>query len=192
MPDAHAFPILGHVSSRHRSGPHPEWRIATGTCELGMVLIAATDLGLARIELGHELAPMRADFAKRYQDRPLLWDDPRLGFWLSEVQALAKAPWRNLDLPLDLEGTEFQRRVWQALGQIPAGQTRTYGQVASQIDAPKAVRAVGAACGANPVCLAIPCHRVVGSSGALTGFHWGVEFKERLLAMEQAHQLARG
>jgi AraC family transcriptional regulator of adaptative response/methylated-DNA-[protein]-cysteine methyltransferase len=104
---------------------------------------------------------------------------------VAKVVAYAEAPKNGINLPLDLQGTAFQLRVWNALRDIPAGETRTYGEIARKIGQPDAVRAVGTACGANHVSLIVPCHRVVGSTGALTGYRWGIERKKTLLEREK-------
>jgi AraC family transcriptional regulator of adaptative response/methylated-DNA-[protein]-cysteine methyltransferase len=105
---------------------------------------------------------------------------------VESVLRFLQEPRQALDLPLDLRGTAFQQRVWQALRQIPPGQTRTYGEVAVSIGEPRAVRAVARSCATNPVSLAVPCHRVVGKDGSLTGYRWGVPRKQALLARERA------
>ncbi|MBN1659058.1 MAG: methylated-DNA--[protein]-cysteine S-methyltransferase [Anaerolineae bacterium] len=111
-------------------------------------------------------------------------DEEGLAGWVARVVAFVETPRRGLSLPLDIQGTEFQQRVWQALQQIPAGETRTYAEIARQVGSPAAARAVGQACGANRIALAIPCHRVVAASGSLGGYRWGVERKEELLRRE--------
>jgi O-6-methylguanine DNA methyltransferase len=112
-------------------------------------------------------------------------DDAALQSAVDQVVHLAMGEAPHVDLPLDVQATAFQRRVWEALRQIPRGEVRTYGQIAREIGQPEAVRAVGRACGANPVALAIPCHRVVGADGGLGGYRWGVERKRRLLEAER-------
>jgi AraC family transcriptional regulator of adaptative response/methylated-DNA-[protein]-cysteine methyltransferase len=111
-------------------------------------------------------------------------DDGALAATLEAVLAFLAAPLAGLDLPLDLRGTLFQKRVWDALGRIPPGQTRSYAEVAAMIGQPRAVRAVARSCATNPVSLAVPCHRVIGRDGTLTGYRWGIERKRALLEGE--------
>ena len=128
--------------------------------------------------------------ARELQDRfpqaTLIGGDAVFEQWVAKVVALVEAPGIGLDLPLDVRGTAFQQRVWQALRDIPAGHTASYAEIAARIGAPAAVRAVAQACGANALAVAIPCHRVVRSDGALSGYRWGVERKRTLLAREAA------
>jgi AraC family transcriptional regulator, regulatory protein of adaptative response / methylated-DNA-[protein]-cysteine methyltransferase len=112
--------------------------------------------------------------------------DEQFTNWISQVVALIETPSRGLNLPLDVRGTAFQQRVWQALREIPAGQTMTYTEVAERIGAPTSVRAVAHACATNPAAVVIPCHRVIGKSGSLSGYRWGIERKRALLEREQA------
>jgi AraC family transcriptional regulator, regulatory protein of adaptative response / methylated-DNA-[protein]-cysteine methyltransferase len=157
---------------------------ALSSCRLGTVLVAASPAGIAVIDL--------ADTAQELIDR-LLQRFPQaepgqravLDDWLVRVVALIDHPHQPCDLPLDLQGTAFQRRVWAALQQIPAGETRNYRSLAAAIGAPTAARAVAAACAANTLAVAIPCHRVVRSDGSLSGYRWGVERKRALLTAER-------
>jgi AraC family transcriptional regulator, regulatory protein of adaptative response / methylated-DNA-[protein]-cysteine methyltransferase len=151
---------------------------------LGRVLIASTSKGVRSILIGDAAAPLERDLQRRFPDVELKRDDARLAREFAQVGAFLATPHRALDLTLDLEGTAFQRRVWRALRAIPAGTTASYADIARRIAAPKSFRAVAQACGANPVALAIPCHRVVRNDGALSGYRWGVARKRALLAME--------
>jgi methylated-DNA-[protein]-cysteine S-methyltransferase len=108
----------------------------------------------------------------------------------AQLHAYFAAKLRRFDLPLDMQGTDFQRRVWRQLEEIPYGETRSYAQIANAIGTPKAVRAVGAANGANPIAIIVPCHRVIGSNGKLTGFGGGLPMKQRLLELEGAWSMA--
>ena len=128
------------------------------------------------------------DLRRRFPAATLVADDAGLGASLADVLAFLHEPRAALDLPLDLRGTAFQQRVWAALRDIPPGETRSYSEVAAQIGAPRAVRAVARSCATNPVSLAVPCHRVVGRDGTLTGYRWGVARKRELLAREAAVQ----
>jgi AraC family transcriptional regulator of adaptative response/methylated-DNA-[protein]-cysteine methyltransferase len=160
-------------------------RVTTAPCALGVVLVGATDKGVCSVELGDDAEAMLADFSHRFGNAARVDDDPVLKAQVEAVVALIEAPAGHAELPLDVRGTAFQHRVWDALRRIPAGETWTYGQLAETIGAPKAVRAVGAACGANPVAVVVPCHRVVGADRKLTGYRWGVEKKRQLLERER-------
>jgi AraC family transcriptional regulator of adaptative response/methylated-DNA-[protein]-cysteine methyltransferase len=167
-------------------GKGEEIRIATAPCSLGFVLVGATDRGVCAVELGDDPERLAADFARRFSGARRVEADPELAALVEQVVAAIEEPGRTLrDLPLDVRGTAFQARVWKALWDIPAGETRTYGEIAQAIGAPKAHRAVGSAVGANPVAVLTPCHRVVGAHGKLGGYHWGVERKRALLEREQ-------
>ena len=166
-------------------GIDSEIRVAIAPCSLGWVLVGATDKGLCTIEIGADPAEMQADFATRFAKARTVQDDAGLATLVRQVVELIEAPGAaSADLPLDVRGTAFQQRVWDALRRIPPGEVWTYGQLAEAIGAPKAVRAVGAACGANPVAVVVPCHRVVGANRSLTGYRWGVERKRELLKRE--------
>ena len=122
----------------------------------------------------------------RFPKADLVGGDPAFEDLVAKVVGLVEAPMIGLDLPLDVRGTAFQQRVWQALRDIPPGETATYGEIAERIGAPRAVRAVAQACAANNLAVAIPCHRVIRTDGALSGYRWGVDRKRALLAREQA------
>jgi len=177
---------LGMSPRAYRDGaPGEAIRHACEPCALGVVLVAATPRGVCAIEFGdsaHELvARLRARFPKaRFEP-----GDPGFRAWVGQVLAQVERPAAALDLPLDVQGTLFQRQVWAALRDIPAGQTRSYTDVARQIGKPAAVRAVAAACASNTLALAIPCHRVVRQGGGLAGYRWGVERKAELLKRER-------
>lgn len=161
-------------------------RVTVAPCALGQVLVAATARGICAIELGDDAAFMLERFRRRFAAAQVADDDPALAALVARVVAQVDDPARpGADLPLDVRGTAFQQRVWEALRRIPPGQTWTYGRLAAEIGAPGAARAVGAACGANPVCVVIPCHRVVGADGRLTGYAWGTDRKRALLEREQ-------
>jgi AraC family transcriptional regulator of adaptative response/methylated-DNA-[protein]-cysteine methyltransferase len=162
-------------------------RYATAASPLGRMLVAATPVGVCAIAFGSDDAELLADLRKRFDRAQLLAAKGNTG-WLAEAVAFVASQTTEHPLaatfPLDVRATAFQQRVWKALREIPRGQTRSYSELARQLGDPKAARAVAAACGANPVALAVPCHRVVGRDGALTGYRWGVERKRRLLAAE--------
>ena len=151
---------------------------------LGMVLVASTERGVCAVLLGSERKELVSQLMARFPAAELL-EDARLASRVGEVLEMVKEPAGARELPLDLRGTAFQARVWAALRAIPRGETRTYAQVAISVGNPKAVRAVAQACAMNPVALVVPCHRVIGSDGRLTGYRWGVERKRLLLAWEQ-------
>jgi AraC family transcriptional regulator of adaptative response/methylated-DNA-[protein]-cysteine methyltransferase len=184
---AHAGAPLGMEPRQYRSGGTAlEIRYAVERCPLGNVLVAATERGVCAVFLGDDEQQLRSELQARFPRAELLGETgPHLEAALSAVQAAMGEHPAARDLPLDLRGTAFQARVWEALRAIPPGETRSYAQVAQAIGAPSAVRAVAGACAANPVALVVPCHRVVGSDGKLTGYRWGVERKRVLLALER-------
>ncbi len=162
-------------------------RYALGPSPLGRLLVAATEKGLCRIEMGSSDKALIDDLAAEFpQAEAIRRDDAALGTYVGEIlnRMAGKAP--KADLPLDIRMTAFQRQVWQALTRIPPGETRTYGEVAAAIGQPKAARAVGNTCGRNPVAIAIPCHRVLRNDGAIGGYAWGAERKQALINAESA------
>jgi AraC family transcriptional regulator of adaptative response/methylated-DNA-[protein]-cysteine methyltransferase len=176
---------LGMTPSAYKDGGRAETiRYGLGRCSLGSVLVAAADRGICAILLGDEPSALVADLAARFR-RAQLIAEPSLGMQIAAVVRLIDHPGAAAaSLPLDIRGTAFQRRVWEALRDIPAGNTASYGEIARRIGKPHAVRAVANACAANPLAVAIPCHRAVGSDGALTGYRWGIERKRTLLENE--------
>ncbi|HWK44834.1 MAG TPA: bifunctional DNA-binding transcriptional regulator/O6-methylguanine-DNA methyltransferase Ada [Stellaceae bacterium] len=169
-----------------RGGTDTEIRFAVGQCSLGAVLVAATDKGVCAIQLGDDPDQLVHDLQDRFPKAILEGRDIAFKRMVAQVVGFVEAPRQGLDLPLDVRGTAFQQRVWQALRQIPSGQTASYAEIAARIGAPSAVRAVAGACAANPAALAIPCHRVVRTDGSLSGYRWGVERKRVLLQREGA------
>ena len=157
---------------------------AVNQCSLGAVLVAASAKGVAAILLGDDSEALTRDLQNRFSTSRLTQSDPGLEALLARVVALLEAPHLGHNLPLDVRGTAFQRKVWQALREIPPGATATYGDIATRLGAPAAVRAVAGACAANSLAVAIPCHRVVRQDGALSGYRWGAECKRALLARE--------
>jgi AraC family transcriptional regulator of adaptative response/methylated-DNA-[protein]-cysteine methyltransferase len=177
--------LLGMTPTRYRSGgAGTEIRFAIGQCSLGSILVAASARGLCAITLGDDPETLARDLQDRFPKARLVGGDAQFEQWVAQVVGFVEAPGLGLNLPLDVRGTAFQRRVWQALRRIPVGRTVSYADIARRIGAPKAVRAVGQAIGANPLAVAIPCHRVVRSDGALCGYHWGVERKRALIERE--------
>jgi AraC family transcriptional regulator of adaptative response/methylated-DNA-[protein]-cysteine methyltransferase len=169
-----------------RGGEGAAIRFAIGQASLGAVLVAATDKGVCAILLGDDPEALARDLQDRFPRAKLVGGDPAFERTVARVVGLIEAPGQRLDLPLDIRGTAFQERVWQALSAIPAGRTATYAEIARAVGRPKAVRAVAQACAANPLAVAIPCHRVVRTDGDLSGYRWGVERKRELLDREAA------
>ena len=157
---------------------------ATDESALGRVLVARSVSGVCAILIGADDNELVTDLAARFPEAELVADEAVVHDDLARVTRFVDKPTEGLDLPLDLRGTPFQRRVWEALRAIPVGTTVTYSELANSIGAPNAVRAVAGACAANPIALAVPCHRVVGSDGDLTGYYWGVERKRELIKKE--------
>jgi AraC family transcriptional regulator of adaptative response/methylated-DNA-[protein]-cysteine methyltransferase len=155
-----------------------------GECSLGSILVAATGKGICAILLGDDPEALVRELDDRFPKATLIAGDEAFEEWVAKVVGLVEAPALGLDLPLDVRGTAFQRRVWQALREIPPGSTTSYREIAARIGAPKAVRAVAQACASNPIAVAIPCHRVVRNNGELSGYRWGVERKRALLDRE--------
>lgn len=152
---------------------------------LGWLLVAATERGLCRVAFGEDVAALETELRRAYPEAQLRRDDARLASTATELTDYLAGRGPCPDAPLDLPGTPFQRRVWEALRAIPYGETRTYGQIVAALGlGPGAARAVGRACAANPVALLVPCHRAVGGNGRLQGFRWGLERKRALLDLE--------
>jgi AraC family transcriptional regulator, regulatory protein of adaptative response / methylated-DNA-[protein]-cysteine methyltransferase len=169
-----------------RGGAGARIRFAVGEASLGAVLVAATDKGVCAITLGDDPDALVRDLQDRFPRAEFEGGDAEFERTVAEVVGLVEAPAQRLDLPLDIRGTAFQQRVWAALRAIPPGKTATYKEIARAIGQPAAVRAVAQACGANPLAVAIPCHRVVRADGDLSGYRWGVERKRKLIDREAA------
>ena len=178
---AEAQPLRNSVAA---GGADETIRFAAGESALGAVLVAATARGVCAILLGDDPAALVRELENRFPRAELVGGDGELESLVARVAGHVEAPARRVDLPLDIRGTLFQRRIWQALRDIPAGTTVSYGALAVQVGAPKAARAVANACASNPLAVAIPCHRVVRNDGSLGGYRWGVERKRDLLARE--------
>lgn len=178
--------ILGMTPSSYRSGgANTEIRFATGTCSLGTILVASSERGVCAILLGDDPATLVHDLQDRFPRSSLVGGDSEFEQLVSRVVGFVEAPSIGLDLPLDIRGTAFQQRVWQALREIPPAATASYADIAKRIGAPTSVRAVAQACAANPLAVAIPCHRVIRSDGGISGYRWGVERKIALQKKEQ-------
>ena len=167
-----------------RGGGGETIRFALGLCSLGSILVAATERGIAAITFGDDPDALLRDLQDRFPAAALVGGEAGFEALVARVVGFVEAPATGLDLPLDIRGTAFQERVWRVLRDIPAGRTLTYAEVAARLGAPKAVRAVAGACAANALAVAIPCHRVVRTGGALSGYRWGVARKRALLARE--------
>ncbi len=153
---------------------------------LGLMLVAATETGLCLICFGDQAGELEEELRRRFSHARIKENEATLKGWVQEVVSYLHNPAGSLNVPLDIQGTAFQRRVWSALREIPAGATETYRQVAERIGSPKAVRAVGNACANNNLAIAIPCHRVVRTDGGLGGYRWGLKRKRSLLEREKA------
>lgn len=177
--------VLGMKPSAFRAGgTGARIRFAIGECSLGSILVAATDRGVCATSLGDDPDALARELQDRFPNAEIVGDDPAFDALVARVVGVVEAPGVALDLPLDVRGTAFQHRVWRALRDIRAGSTATYADIARRIGAPRAVRAVAQACAANPIAIAIPCHRVVRTDGSLSGYRWGVERKRTLLDRE--------
>jgi len=184
---AAASDLLGMTPRDFRAGGQgAAIRFAVGQCSLGAILVATTDKGVCAITLGDDPDALVRGLQDRFAKARLIGGDADFEKLVAKVIGFVEAPAQGLDLPLDLRGTAFQQRVWQALRKIPAGRTATYTEIARRIGRPKAVRAVAAACADNPVAVAIPCHRVVRLDGNLAGYRWGIARKRALLDKEAA------
>ena len=165
-------------------GPGKSIRFAVGECSLGSILVAVTERGICAILLGDDPVALVRDLQGHFPIAELTDDDPDFEHLMAKVVGFIEAPSLGFDLPLDVRGTAFQQRVWQALRAIPAGATASYAEIAERIGAPKEAYAVGQACASNVIAVAIPCHRAVRKNGALAGYRWGVARKRALLERE--------
>jgi AraC family transcriptional regulator of adaptative response/methylated-DNA-[protein]-cysteine methyltransferase len=171
--------------TRYRAGGiQEEIRFAVGECTLGSILVAQSGRGICAILLGDDPDSLLRDLQDRFPRANLIGGDTAFEQVVAKVVGFIEAPRIGFDLPLDIRGTAFQRRVWQTLQKIPPGKTASYTEIARRIGAPKSVRAVAGACAANALAVAIPCHRVVRNDGGLSGYRWGVERKRALLDKE--------
>jgi AraC family transcriptional regulator of adaptative response/methylated-DNA-[protein]-cysteine methyltransferase len=177
--------MLGMTPSRYRAGgANEEIRFAVGQSSLGPILVASSKKGVVAIFLGDDAEELVHDLQDRFPRARLIGADQDYEAMVARVVGFVEAPEIGLDLPLDIRGTAFQQRVWQALQEIPVGATVCYAELAQRIGAPKAARAVAGACAANKFAVAIPCHRVIRSDGSTSGYAWGVERKRALLDRE--------
>ena len=177
--------VLGMSPKKFRAGGSgASIRFAIGACSLGAILVAATDKGICAILMGDDPEALARDLQDRFPNAELRGAEADFEATVAKVVGLVEAPAIGLDLPLDVRGTAFQQRVWQALREIPSGQTVSYGALAERIGLPSGARAIAGAGAANPVAVAIPCHRVVRNDGSVSGYRWGVERKHALLKRE--------
>jgi len=177
---------LGMKPSAYKNGAQDVLiRFAIAPCFLGLILVAATAQGICAIDFGDTIEALKENLRRRFPKAEVQGSDPGFTAMVAKVLAVLEEPHRGrLDLPLDVQGTAFQRRVWLALQEIPPGDTVSYTDVASRIGKPTAARAVARACASNPVAVAIPCHRVVRGNGQLGGYRWGLDRKRVLLERE--------
>jgi len=177
--------VLGMTPTDYRAGgARAQIHFAVGECSLGSILVARSAKGVCAILLGDDPDLLARELQDRFPRAELIGADAEFEKLVAKIVGFVEAPALGLDLPLDVRGTAFQQRVWQALRKIPAGSTMSYRTIAQRIGAPKSVRAVAQACAANSIAVAIPCHRVVRHDGGLSGYRWGVERKRALLERE--------
>jgi AraC family transcriptional regulator of adaptative response/methylated-DNA-[protein]-cysteine methyltransferase len=180
-------PMLGMTPGRYRArGAGETIRFAVGQSQLGAILVASSERGVVAILLGDDAEALVRDLQDRFSQATLIGADPAYERLVAQVVGFVEDPRKSVDLPLDVRGTAFQQRVWKALREIPAGTTASYSEIAKRIGASKSARAVGAACSANPLAVAIPCHRVVRNDGSNSGYAWGVRRKRELLQRERS------
>lgn len=183
---ARAAETLGMMPKTYQTGgASVTIRFAIGECTLGAILVAASAQGVCAIFLGDDPETLARDLQDRFPRAHLIGGDTDFEKTVAAVVGFVAAPQTSLDLPLEIRGTAFQQRVWQALREIPPGSTASYAEIARRVGASKAVRAVARACAANALAVAIPCHRVVRTDGGISGYRWGVAKKQALLALEQ-------
>jgi len=183
---ANSSEMLGMKPKDYRDGGRgTAIRFAVSKCSLGSILVAASEKGICAIFLGDDPAALTNDLAKRFPKAQLIAGDRKFQDLVARVIRFVEAPRTGLDLPLDLRGTVFQRRVWEALREIPIGTTSSYSEIAKRIGASKSVRAVARAIASNRLAVVVPCHRVLRRDGSISGYRWGVERKRSLLEKEQ-------
>lgn len=153
-------------------------------CSLGSMLVASSSKGLCAVTLSDQPSELIEDLKKRFKNCSIINDKDAFMQHAKQFKQLVDDPSCKVKFPLDMRGTLFQKKVWKALTQIPIGKTETYGELAQRLGMPKAVRAVARACGANPIAIIVPCHRVVGTNGSVTGYRWGIDRKRKLLEAE--------
>ncbi|WP_158912781.1 methylated-DNA--[protein]-cysteine S-methyltransferase [Caulobacter sp. S45] len=172
------------MDTTHSHPTAESFLVGFGETGLGSVLVASSAKGVSAILLGDDQARLRRELAQAFPGISLVEDAGRTAETVAKVVAFIDAPHLGLDLPLDLRGSDLELAVWAALRAIPSGETRTYGGLAKALDMPATAQEVGAACAANVVAVAVPCHRVVKADGSISGYRWGVPRKRRLINME--------
>jgi AraC family transcriptional regulator of adaptative response/methylated-DNA-[protein]-cysteine methyltransferase len=178
--------VLGMTPKKYRAGgAQTDIRFAVGECSMGSILVAQSSRGICAIFLGDDPDALLQDLQDQFPKANLIGGDTEFEVVVAKVIGFVEAPAIGLDLPLDIRGTAFQKRVWHALRKIPAGSTASYAGLARLAGSPSSARAVAQACAANPLAVAIPCHRVVKSDGSLSGYRWGVERKRALIKKEK-------
>jgi AraC family transcriptional regulator, regulatory protein of adaptative response / methylated-DNA-[protein]-cysteine methyltransferase len=176
---------LGMTPREYRNGGQEVTiRYAVADCALGLVLVAGTARGICSVRFGDRQASLEQELHQDFPRASIEKGDDDFDRWVRAILDHIEEPGHSINLPLDIQGTAFQQRVWQALREIPPGQTASYSEVATRIGQPTAARAVARACGTNPVAVVVPCHRVVGTRGRLGGYRWGIERKQKLLKRE--------
>jgi O-6-methylguanine DNA methyltransferase len=182
--------IVADLASRETasitSGAAHEIEFVVGDCTLGKVLVARSQIGVCAIRFGSTAGEVEQDLAASFPNSRIVVNNRRLRDDLTRVVQFIAVPRDPLDLDLDIRGTPFQRRVWDALRTILFGKPLTYAQLARHVSGPKSLRAIAQACAENPIALAIPCHRVMGNSGSMAGYRWGIERKQALINREVA------
>ncbi|MGD2157250.1 MAG: bifunctional DNA-binding transcriptional regulator/O6-methylguanine-DNA methyltransferase Ada [Anaerolineales bacterium] len=179
--------LLGMTPNRYRhAGEGVSILYTIVRCSLGWLLVAASEKGICAVQIGDTESGLTENFRREFKNAKIWRDDLVLFGWVEEILSHLNGQQPRLDLPLDVQATAFQKRVWQALQEIPYGSTCTYKELAAAIGQPTASRAVAGACAANPTALLIPCHRAIRSDGGLGGYRWGIERKQALLEGERA------
>lgn len=179
--------VLGMTPTDYRAGAKGlEIRFAAATCWLGVVMVAQTARGVCAILLGDDAETLMGDLRDRFPGATFVGGDASFERTVATVVGFVERPSTSLELPLDVQGTAFQQRVWEVLRTIPPGSTATYTEIAVRLGKPTGARAVARACASNPVAVVIPCHRVVRGDGALSGYRWGIGRKRALLDKERA------
>jgi AraC family transcriptional regulator, regulatory protein of adaptative response / methylated-DNA-[protein]-cysteine methyltransferase len=185
--------LLGMSPTEYRAGgDRIQIRFAVGECSLGAVLVGQSAKGVCAVLLGDDPEALVRDLQDRFPRATLVGGDGGFEETVAKVIGFIEAPGLGLDLPLDVRGTAFQRRVWQALRDIPAGSTASYAEIAARIGASASARAVARACSANALAVAIPCHRAVRTDGSPSGYRWGIDRKQTLLEREAVDRAVAG
>lgn len=176
---------LGMTPGAYKKGGKGQTiRFGVGECSLGSILVGATDKGICILTMSDDPQELIEDLQRRFKNATLIGGDKQFEKWMAKVIAFVDRPTKSFDLPLDIQGTAFQKRVWEALCTIPFGKTATYADIAKKIGKPTSMRAVANACGSNNIAVIIPCHRVIRTDGTISGYRWGVERKKTLLKKE--------